>query len=153
METKTTKLSSSEWEDLITEKLDNRDCLDSNEVDKDDKEKIVLDYYEAEMDDGYSGHFDIYFYTETTQDGYEIWVATHDECSPSITEDVYYYDTDWFEKLPDAIKSGYRINIDSYAKEEYGYADAIDEVYEDYYQAMRDEINDELINEGYEKEE
>jgi len=152
MEIKNKKLSSSEWEDLITERLDNRDCLDENEVDKDEKEKIVLDYYEAEMDDSYNGHFDMYFYTETTADGYEIWVATHDEYSPSINEDVYYYDSEWFEKLPQAIKSGNRINIDSYAKEEYGYADAIDEVYADYYQEMRDTINDELIDEGYEKE-
>ena len=49
------------------------------------------------------------FYTETTADGYEVWVATEDERSPYIGEDLYYYDSDWLEKMPDAMTSGYNI--------------------------------------------
>ena len=43
-------------------------------------------------------HADIMFYTETTADGYEVWIATDDDRHPSINEDVYYYESDWLEK-------------------------------------------------------
>ena len=43
--------------------------------------------------------YDAYFYTETTADGYEVWIATDDERSPSINDDVYLSDRDWETKM------------------------------------------------------
>ena len=44
--------------------------------------------------------------TETTADGYEIWIATDDDRNPSINQDVYYYENDWLENMADAMVDG-----------------------------------------------
>ena len=55
---------------------------------------------------------DFYIYSETTADGYEIYVATTDLNNIDITEDVYYYDGDLEDVLYEAIKNGGKIYVD-----------------------------------------
>ena len=92
------------------------------------------------------------FYTETTTDGYEVWVATDDDRSPSLTDDVYYYDNDWLEKMPQAMYDGANIYYQDLNEEDYAFQEVVDEVYEDFYSEKMQDIEDELLNEGYERE-
>ena len=55
---------------------------------------------------------DFYIYADTTADGYEVYVATHDPSNITITEDVYYYDGDLEDVLYKALKHGYKIYVD-----------------------------------------
>ncbi len=45
-------------------------------------------------------------YSESTADGYDVYVVTNDTKSPHISEDVYYYDHDIADRIADQIKWG-----------------------------------------------
>lgn len=95
---------------------------------------------------------DIMFYTETTADGYEVWVATDDDQRPSINEDIYYYESDWLEKMEDAMTDGAEIYFQELDDDNYEFKDIVDSVYDEYYNDKKQEIENELIEEGYEYE-
>ena len=95
---------------------------------------------------------DIMFYTETTADGYEVWVATDDDQRPSITDDIYYYESDWLEKMEDAMTDGAEIYFQELDDDNYEFKDIVDNVYEEYFNDKKQEIENELIEEGYEYE-
>ena len=96
--------------------------------------------------------YDAYFYTETTADGYEVWIATDDERSPSINDDVYYYESDWLEKMQDAMTDGNEIYFQELDDDTYEFKDIVDNVYDEYYNDKKQEVENELIEEGYEYE-
>jgi hypothetical protein len=50
------------------------------------------------------------------------------------------------------IIEGNRIQIDEYMMDEYGFQDAIDATYQEFYNDKLKDIEDELIEEGYERE-
>ena len=137
-------------EELILERLDEKGIVYPRELDVEEAEKVVLKHYDAEITTDWKSHCQMYFYTQTTADGYEVYMATEDDRSPYIEQDLYYYESDWFEKLPQAIYDGLSIHVDEYNKEDYGYQDAIEEVYEEYWNDMKQEVENELIEEGYE---
>ena len=138
-------------EDLILDKLEERGIAEPGSIDVSEMQKIVLEYYDAEIKHDW-GYANMYFTVMSTADGYEVYMATEDEQKPYFEQDVYYYESDWFEKLPDAIRDGLTIHVDEYYMEEYGYQDAITEVYEDYWNDQKEEVENELIDEGYEWE-
>ena len=138
-------------EELILEKLENKGVAYPRDLDTEEAEKVVLKYYDAEITTEWNS-CQLYFYTQTTADGYEVYMATEDDRSPYIEQDLYYYESDWLEKLPQAIYDGLCIYIDEYNKDEYAYQDAIEEVYEEYWSDMKQEVENELIEEGYEWE-
>ncbi len=115
------------------------------------KVELLLDHMGSSITHDYNDMFncDYQLITENTADGYEVYMATEDERSPYIEQDLYYYESDWFEKLPQAIYDGLSIHVDEYNKEDYGYQDAIEEVYEEYWNDMKQEVENELIEEGY----
>tara|TARA_R100000329_G_scaffold27322_1_gene25471 strand:+ start:259 stop:705 length:447 start_codon:yes stop_codon:yes gene_type:complete len=139
-------------EELILERLDEKGIAYPRELDTEAAEEAVLEYYDAEIKTDWNRYCSMYFYTQTTADGYEVYLATEDDSAPYIEQDLYYYESDWLEKLPDCIKDGQAIYIDEYTKDEYAYEDAIQEVYEDYWNGMKEEVENELIEEGYEWE-
>ncbi len=47
---------------------------------------------------------DCHIYSESTADGYDVYMCTNNPSQPSICEDVYYYDND----LPDAFRDQIR---------------------------------------------
>jgi len=49
---------------------------------------------------------DCTIYSESTADGYDVYVVTNDSKSPHICEDVYYYDHDIADRFADQIKWG-----------------------------------------------
>jgi len=96
--------------------------------------------------------YDMMFYTETTADGYEVWVATEDDQRPSINEDIYYYESDWLEKMSDAMTDGLTIYFQELEDENYNFKDVVENVYEKYYNDKKQELIKKLINDGYDWE-
>ena len=102
--------------------------------------KIVLDYLDTTMyhDMNDWDKADVKVYTESTADGYELFVVTFDDQNPSINEDVHYYDSDVADRVMENLDQGYSVYID-----EYLYDDVyLDEQFEEYFSANVDDIVD-----------
>ena len=65
--------------------------------------KVVKEHFNFRIDDEAYGNYDIAAYTESTRDGYEVYVVTSNMSSISINEDVYYYETDVANALVEEI--------------------------------------------------
>jgi len=116
-------------------------------------QKAVLDYYEVEITNDYGASADYYVYPENTADGYEIFVATHDDQRISINEHIHYYDSDLATELEDAIRAGGggSIYVASDFVDEYWYSDMFNEIYQSICEIQEQEIKDVLVDEGYEE--
>ena len=112
--------------------------------------KKACEYYDAEISDDWNDNADFFIYSETTADGYEVYIATNDSSSPSINEDVYYYDSDLHERLEDALYDGARIYVDYLQADYVQYA--AEQAYDNLYEELLEETEKELIDEGYEYE-
>ena len=51
---------------------------------------------------------DCMIYTESTADGYDVYVCTNDSRHPNICEDVYYYDNDLANAFSEQVRWGDR---------------------------------------------
>ena len=138
-------------EKLIEEKLKEKGLSMYDQVD--DSLKKLQDYYEFELTDSYNRTPDYSIFAESTADGYEVWVATSgDGRNICINEDVYYYDSDLSDPLYDAIMDyNELIYVDDL--EAYYVQNAIDMAWEAFITEMIDEVENELIEQGYEREE
>ena len=136
---------------LIEEKLKEKG-ISMYEGDDNALEKLQ-NYYEFELTDSYNGTPDYSIYTETTADGYEVFVATSgDGRNICINEDVYYYDSDLAQALYDAMFDyGNLIYVDDLNA--YYVQDAIEQAWESFITDMIDEVENELIEQGYKQEE
>tara|TARA_Y100000385_G_scaffold282140_1_gene336065 strand:+ start:607 stop:1005 length:399 start_codon:yes stop_codon:yes gene_type:complete len=100
--------------------------------------KIVLDYLDTTMyhDMNDWEKADVKVYSETTADGYELFVVTFDDQNPSINEDVHYYDSDVADSVMANLEQGYSVYID-----EYFYDDIyLDDSFEEYFSEHVDDI-------------
>tara|TARA_B100000768_G_C11154523_1_gene321763 strand:- start:276 stop:785 length:510 start_codon:yes stop_codon:yes gene_type:complete len=143
------KMSKLITEELIDERLEEKGV--KYDIDHDEALGIIKDHYEFKLTDNWNETPCYSIYTESTADGYEVWVATHgDGRNVSINEDVHYYDNDLAEKLAEAMTDHndiiYVDDLDSYYVQ-----DAVTEVYESYVNDMKEEVEHELIEEGYEQ--
>jgi hypothetical protein len=112
----------------------------------------LQNYYEFELTDSYNRTPDYSIYAETTADGYEVFVATSgDGRNVCINEDVYYYDSDLADALYNAI-FGYSGLIYVDDLNAYYVQDAIEQAWESFITDMIDEVENELIEQGYERE-
>ena len=137
-------------DDLILSKMaEDHGAVPIEDIDTEDQYRKIQEHFDFNIDTDWKGNYDMMFYTETTADGYEIWVATSDERSPYLNEDLYYYDSDWLEKMPDAMIDGQRIHYDI-DFDDYNFQEIIEEVYEHYFNDKKEEVENELIEEGYE---
>jgi len=93
--------------------------------------KIVLSYLDTTMyhDMNDWDKADVKAYTESTADGYELFIVTFDDQNPSINEDVYYYDSDLAEAVMDALEDHYSVYIDSYLYDDI----YLDDTFEEYF--------------------
>jgi len=141
-------------DELIENKMEKLGLLHAGKMDSDDMLKCLKDEYYFEITHNLTDYDNaqIHFYSETTADDYEIYVATENNTFPSITEDVYYYESDWFTKLGDYMKDGCTIYMDEYAMDEGPFIYAVEEVYEELYDMKQTEIINELKDEGYEQQ-
>ena len=138
-------------DELIEKKLEDQGILHFEEMEHEKKLELVLDHYESEFTHDWQ-NYGFCFTTMDTADGYELYMATADDRRPDFSYDIYYYDSQWFEKLSDVIIEGNRIQIDEYMMDEYGFQDAIDSTYEEFYNDKIHDIENELIEQGYERE-
>ena len=135
---------------LIEEKLKEKGI---SMYDGDDNALAKLqDYYDFELTDSYNRTPDYSIFAESTADGYEVWVATSgDGRNICINEDVYYYDSDLSDPLYDAMfdynELIYVDDLDAYYVQ-----DAIEMAWEAFITEMIDEVENELIEQGYEHE-
>ena len=138
-------------EELIQKRLEDKGISVLHETTYEDQIIKVLEHHGAEIDMVYAGgNHDAFFYSETTADGYEIFVATNDsEKTPIINEDIYYYDSDWFEKITDYIIEGLTIYIEEEYIENYSLQEIIGEMYTEIYDEKYDEVKCSLEDEGY----
>lgn len=137
-------------EDVILQRLEDKGIKDINELDTDEQLSAVLDHFEAEITHDFM-EGQIKFYEETTADGYSVYVATEDVNNVSICDDVFYYESERFSKLEDAVIDGLTIYIDEYDMGDYGLQDQIERLYQRYYRNMIAEVEQDLIEEGYEQ--
>ena len=105
-----------------------------------DFKKIVLDYLDTimyhDMNDWEKA--DVKAYTESTADGYELFIVTFDDQNPSINDDVHYYDSDVAEQVMGNLEQGYSVYID-----EYLYDDIyLDDSFEEYFSSNVEDIVD-----------
>jgi len=136
-------------EELIHERLKDNGVTEPNETSQEDRISKLEDKYGFEIVSNWD-RCDAYFYSDETADGYSIWIATEQEGNVCINEDVYYYESQWFEKLADYLRDGCKVYVDSYSQDEYGFEEVIEVLYEEWYIESYEEIEDELVDEGYE---
>jgi hypothetical protein len=129
-----------------------RQPMGDDDLDHDYMLKTIANHFEFKITSDWPNNPDMMFYTETTADGYELWIATDNDRNPSVNEDIYYYDNDWLEKMADAMIDGATIYYDGLDDDDYNFQEVIEEVYDDYYNDKKKEIENELIEEGYEYE-
>lgn len=140
---------------LITEELIDKRLKDKGvnfDIEHDEALKVIQDHFEFELVDNWNGTPDFSIYTETTADGYEVFVATTgDGRNVCINEDVHYYENDLADKLAEAMtdynEQIYVDDLDSYYVQ-----DAVTAIYDEYVNDIKQEVENELIEEGYEYE-
>jgi len=110
------------------------------------KIELVKSYFNVTFTEDFDGA-DLYCYTESTRDGYDVYVLTHDHTAPNICKDVFYYDSDVAEALIDEITSygGFiKIYIDSYLADDIYLDDQLLELFADNVKRI---VEDELPSE------
>ena len=70
--------------------------------------KLYKDYACIEISTNISDfeNVDCHIYSESTADGYDVYVCTNNVRQPSICEDVYYYDSDLADAFEEQIRYG-----------------------------------------------
>ena len=144
-------------DELINEMLEARGFGEKQINDEDLAKEAVLKHFSVELTDDYSGNADFYIYEESTADGYSVFVATHDQNSVNISENVYYYESDLGDALEEFIKysNGDEDNpeiiyVDDLFQQFID--DAIVQLFEYLAERFEEDIIDELKDKGYEYE-
>ena len=140
-------------EELVIQLLSEDNITEADDTNPDIMLERIKDHFEFTITDGWEKNADIMFYTETTSDGYEVYIATDDDRHPSINEDVYYYENDWLEKMEDAMTDGSTIYFQDLENDNYEFQEVVHNVYQEYYNDKREELIEKLIDDGYEWEE
>ena len=129
-------------DELITQRMESKGWIEG--CDDEHAKNQVLAHFECEITDQWQNP-DFSVYEESTADGYSIWIATDDDRSINVNEDVYYYENQLTDVLYEAIPDYSNIYCDNYDFVE----DAITRHYEDLLCKIEDEVVDELLDEGY----
>ena len=121
--------------------------MESKEPTQEKMIKAVKSYYGLKIDENAWNNADVYAYEETTNDGYSLYVVTHDMTSISINEDVFYYDNDVAEAIMEMVrdKGGYcTLYADQYFLDDIYFDDILLEEFQEVAEDIYDEIqNDE----------
>jgi len=89
------------------------------------------EYENVTSDSDFNG-MDYQCYSESTADGYEVYVATHDDQNVSINEDVYYYDSDLAETIMEVLEEHYSVYIDEYLYDDIYMDDQFEEYFSEH---------------------
>ena len=140
---------------LIEERL-NKQRLSSEDSygaeDEDADYKKLCEYYDFELIDTFNGKAEYFIYSETTADGYEVWITTdNDQGKVNVNEDVHYYDSDLNEVLCDQIRhGGGTIFVED--MEAYYVNDSMSTMFDNMIESIKAKIIVKLEEEGYEYE-
>jgi hypothetical protein len=138
-------------DELITKKLEAEGLLEFHDMEENKAWSLLQAYYDCEVDDQWRNRgYDFYCYEETTADGYTVYITTSDPDSICISEDVHYYENDLSNEIETAIKDGCTMYIDDL--DATYFMDAVEEAYGTMYANVKQKIENELIEEGYEYE-
>ena len=140
-------------DELIEERLKKRGLSSYDGYGAEDEDadyKKLCKHYDFELIEEWHGRADYFIYTETTADGYEVWIATdNDKGDINVGEDVHYYDNDLSEVLQEQIRyGGVIIYVDDL--EAYYVNDALETMFDNMIESIKDDIIVELEDEGYE---
>ena len=144
-------------DELINERLEAKGFGDIQANNKDLTRKSVLKHFNVQFTDEWTDKADFYIYEESTADGYSVFVATHDQNSVNVNENVYYYDSDLGDVLEEHIR--YSNGDEDYPEIIYVddiyqqfIDDAVQQLFEYLVDRFEEEVTNELIEEGYEHE-
>lgn len=141
-------------DELINERLEAKGFGDKQSEDEDLAKESVLKHFGIEFTDDYSSSADFYIYEELTADGYSMFIATHNQNSINVNENVYYYDS----QLGDALEEYIKYSNGDENNPEIIYVDdlhqqfideAIVQLFEYLAERFEEEAIDELKDEGY----
>ena len=140
-------------DELINEMLEAKG-FGEKQINDDFVQEAVLNHFNVELTDDYSSNADFYIYEESTADGYSVFVATHDQNSININENVYYYDSDLSDALEEFIKHS---NGDEHTPEviyvddlhQHFIDDCMGQLFEYLAARFEEDIIDELKDKGY----
>ena len=107
--------------------------------------KLVKDHFELEISNNIVDfeNTDFMMYSESTADGYEVFVATHDSRNPSICEEVHYYDSDLSRIFTEQINYGDKtFYIDEGIYEDCYFDDALMELFAEVVEEIIQEAQD-----------
>lgn len=96
---------------------------------------LIKDHFDLEITDNIElfNAMDCSIYSESTADGYDVFIVTNDPTSVSVCEDVYYYDHDIGNAFRDQIRWGdTKFYIDDYIYEDCFIEDQLLEMFEEY---------------------
>ena len=91
-------------DELINEMLEAKGFGEKQINDEDLAREAVLNHFNVKFTNDYSSNADFYIYEESTADGYSVFIATHNQNSVNVNENVYYYDSDLGDALEEFIK-------------------------------------------------
>ena len=109
--------------------------------------KLVLDYLSTSMEHDNFNKGDFKVYSETTADGYEVYIATHDDKNITIQDDVYYYDSDLADVIMEQLEDRYSVYIDEYLYEDIYMDDAFEEYFNEHGEYIVDDNPDSYTKE------
>lgn len=138
-------------DELITSELEKQGYLEFHEMEQTKAWNLLQAHYDCEVDDEWRNRgYDFYCYEETTADGYTIYVATHNVDSLCVSEDLHYYENDLSDEIAVAIADGNTMYIDDL--DATYFIDAVEMCYDKMLDKLRKEMEEQLINKGYERE-
>ena len=139
-------------EELIIEKLEKTGIGEYYTGTEVQVNNIYL-HFGFELTDDYNSP-DFLISSQTTADGYEVWVAHEPSNIINIEEDVHYYDSDLGERIEQFIresdKGGVQIYIDDL--DQHWIEEAMAGLWDDVYEKQREDMEYALELEGYEYE-
>ena len=137
-------------EEVLWEKLEEKGIKQPYDTDHEEQLAKVLAHWDATITDDWDDRSNRWFYMESTADSYEVYVASYGNPHDiNICENVYYYENGWLDELPNCIKDGASIYFSELRDDNYMFADAINETYEHYFEDKVEEMQDELLNQGW----
>jgi len=94
---------------------------------------------------------DCMIYEESTADGYSVYICTTNSRTPSICEDVYYYDHDLPNAFEEQIRYGDRtFYIDSDLYDDCYFEDKLEEIFSDKVEEIIEELKVDITEEEIE---
>ena len=96
---------------------------------------LIKDHFDLEISDNidFFNTMHCAIYSESTADGYDVFIVTNDPTNVSVCEDVYYYDHDIGNAFRDQIRWGdTKFYIDDYIYEDCYIEDQLLEMFEEY---------------------